>query len=925
MSPAGAAGPPSEGEPARAARLFAEGKAATEDGRPALAARRLRAALRAAGEADPAVRGRILVTLAWAEAERGHVDQGFHLLDEAEPLLPPPTRAVLHAQRAVLLRRNGHNERALPEFDSAIAGLPEHEAPLDLVKVLNNRALLHRDAGRVGACRDDLTRALRIAHRHDFALLAALIRVNLGCLDVLAGDLPAALGAFGAARPEYERVAPGRLSHLAVERSRALVAAGLFREADRELAAAIAQARAQSQDHTLADALQVRAEAALLAARPIAAVTWATEARTLFLRRGNRRTAALAALLALRGAASALPLTPAGPSRTARGVVSRGRRLARELTSLGLPEDARVAALVTARALLPRSPRAAARLIEDHGPPGRLDRLDTRLLWRLVNAELALATGRPAAAGRHLTAGMGALHRHRARFGCLDLQTGASVHGRDLAATGVAAALASGSAAALHRWSERARAQALLLPPVHPPGDPREASVLEELRQTRHTLRTAELAGTPTTALRGRVETLQRSLREHTWSTRPGTTTGVPPTASLTAVRAALGDAVLIAYVRCRDTLRALVVTSSQTSIVPLGDWSLAEEAVLRLRADLDTAAGRALPARLAKALEAATTRDAQALQAAVLDPLTPRLGDRDLILVPTGLLTTAPWSLLPACRGRPVTVTPSATTWLAGRTRPARSTGPAGRTQPARPEGPVPCASLGRAGRTQPARPEGPVPCASLGRAGRTRPAHSTGPAPYASVAGRTRPAHPDAPAPHASFGGRVVVAAGPDLRRGEDEAREIASLRPGSVLLLGESATPAGVLQALDGAALAHLAAHGRHEAENALFSTLELAGGPLLGYDLQRLRQPPAVVVLSSCELGLSEIRPGDETFGLASALLAAGTTTVVASVARVADDIAREVMVRFHRALTEGHPPAAALAAAGPGTSFLCLGG
>ena len=142
--------------------------------------------------------------------------------------------------------------------------------------------------------------------------------------------------------------------------------------------------------------------------------------------------------------------------------------------------------------------------------------------------------------------------------------------------------------------------------------------------------------------------------------------------------------------------------------------------------------------------------------------------------------------------------------------------------------------------------------------------------------------------------------------------------------MVLSGSAATPAATLKTLDGAGVAHLAAHGRHEAENPLFSALDLHGGPLLGYDLPRLERPPGVVVLASCELGLTEVRPGDESFGMASALLAAGTSTVIASVGRVADVPATEVMVGLHRALVAGAPPAAALAGVAAGTGFVCLG-
>jgi hypothetical protein len=59
-------------------------------------------------------------------------------------------------------------------------------------------------------------------------------------------------------------------------------------------------------------------------------------------------------------------------------------------------------------------------------------------------------------------------------------------------------------------------------------------------------------------------------------------------------------------------------------------------------------------------------------------------------------------------------------------------------------------------------------------------------------------------------------------------------------------------------------------------------------------------------------------------MASALLAAGTSTVIASVGRVADVAATDVMVGLHRALAAGVPPAAALAGVAAGTGFVCLG-
>jgi hypothetical protein len=834
----------------RAAQLHAAGVTSSDNGRPALAVRQLRAGLRLIDSApvgdDPAIReirGRLLLSLAWAESERGRVDAGFRLLDEAERLIPAGQRPILHGQRALLLKRTGRNGLALQQYDMAVALLSEQASPLDLVRALNNRSLVHLEAGHVRLARADLRRCGQIAARHGLTLHGALARVNLGCLDVLAGDLPSALRAFTAARGDYETLAPGRLPNLAVERARALVAAGLFAEADRELAAALEQATHQRLSHTHADALQVRAEAALLGGHPDAAAQWARQARSRFLGRDNVRRAALASLLELRAEQAA----DASPDEIAR----RAQSLAARLRRLSLAEDARAAALVATRALISIGQLdRAERLADRHGSPGRVDRLDTRLLWRLARAELATASGRSAEASRHLASGMAALHRHRAQFGCLDLQTGAAVHGQDLARAALARALASGSPAAIYRWSEKGKAQALLVAPVRPPDNPAAAAALEELRQIRHGLREAELAGRSAGGLRARVEALQRTIREHTWST-PGNRGATEPTsAAFTAVKEAASGIALVMYLRDGPLLRALAVVDGSASLVTLGDFAIAAEAVLRLRADLDAQAGRALPSRLAAAVADATAGDARRLSGAVLDPILPLVGDRDLVVVPTGILVTVPWSVLPCCAGRPVTVAPSATTWLAAKRR----------------------------------------------------------------LAAR----QPSPPAP-------ALLVAGPGNARGPAEVKAIAALRPRATVLFGANATPAATLTALSEVGVAHLAAHGRHQSENALFSTLELTTGPLFGYDLQQVAHIASMVVLSCCDLGLTDIRPGDETLGMVTALLNAGSATVVANVARVADETAASTMIGFHRAIVAGRRPAAALAVASQHpTGFVCFG-
>jgi hypothetical protein len=173
----------------------------------------------------------------------------------------------------------------------------------------------------------------------------------------------------------------------------------------------------------------------------------------------------------------------------------------------------------------------------------------------------------------------------------------------------------------------------------------------------------------------------------------------------------------------------------------------------------------------------------------------------------------------------------------------------------------------------------------------------------------------------------GRTVLVAGPRLRHAAAEVRDVAELLPAATVLRGREATVEATLDALDGASLAHVACHGRFRDDSPLFSSLELADGPLTALDLQGLRRAPDTLVLSACDVALSERHAGDELLGLSATLLAIGTRTIVASVVPVSDRAARRVLLEFHRGLLAGASPAAALARAQAGSKvpgFICLG-
>jgi tetratricopeptide (TPR) repeat protein len=167
---------------------------------------------------------------------------------------------------------------------------------------------------------------------------------------------------------------------------------------------------------------------------------------------------------------------------------------------------------------------------------------------------------------------------------------------------------------------------------------------------------------------------------------------------------------------------------------------------------------------------------------------------------------------------------------------------------------------------------------------------------------------------APARPAGPRVVSMAGPGLHRAAEEARRVQERWAGAGLLTGEGATTHAVRQGLATADLVHVAAHGTHQQESPLFSSLRLADGPLFAYELDADERSAPCVVLSACEAGLVTLRPGDEGLGLTHALLHLGSGSVLAGVARVGDDLADRVMDRVHAMMAAGTDSARALAAA-----------
>ncbi|WP_405743091.1 CHAT domain-containing tetratricopeptide repeat protein [Streptomyces sp. NBC_00028] len=158
---------------------------------------------------------------------------------------------------------------------------------------------------------------------------------------------------------------------------------------------------------------------------------------------------------------------------------------------------------------------------------------------------------------------------------------------------------------------------------------------------------------------------------------------------------------------------------------------------------------------------------------------------------------------------------------------------------------------------------------------------------------------------------GGRHVLVRGPGLATEGAEVSELAGRYGGSTVLEEDEARVPRVLTELDGAALAHIAAHGTFRADSPLFSSLRMADGPIVVHDFERLARSPYRIILSCCDTARFASVGADELLGLVTALLPLGTAGVVACTAPVNDAAVVPLMLALHQALSTGLSLAEAL--------------
>jgi tetratricopeptide (TPR) repeat protein len=604
---------------------------------------------------EPDLSARIDASRAFVTAEEGDLAGALGLCEDALRVdgVTFQTQGVLHSQRALILLRQGDTTAAMDAFDIGIAMLTD---PVELGKAHINRGAVHLARGAGSRAAQDFEVAVRLLRQQGNEIEAAMAEHNLGYAGFLQGDLVSALDHMDGVRPLLLPQSPVVVAICNQDRAEVLMAAGLTR---RGLAALDESARTFGTNHLA----QRRAEAELTIARaslgsdPARALIAARAARSRFRRTRTPNLRVRAEALVL-GAEVRL-------YRTQPSLISRADVLAEELTRLEMPWWAIDTRLDAALVAIRRGELGEGRLrLAAIRVPARAP-LGVRLRERDVRAALAERMQRRTQALTHLRKGLGDLHEWQSSFGSLDLQTMVTGHGRRLAVRGLRVAVESGKPDVLFEWSERARTLASRVQPVRVPVDEDVQGHLQELRA----LATTE---DPSRSGAARQSELRELVRERAWQHRGSGEYDDP--ASLSEVRSRLGAGrALVAHVVTNREVAALVVTDETASVVRLGPRAALDALTGGLLPDLDMAAAE-LPGMFAQAIRSELTGRLRRLDDLLLAPLVDLIGERDLVLTPSGVLAGVPWAILPSNRGRPVTVAQSATSWLLRTASPLRS-----------------------------------------------------------------------------------------------------------------------------------------------------------------------------------------------------------------------------------------------------------
>jgi tetratricopeptide (TPR) repeat protein len=616
--------------------------------RAAVAAGRRAGSRRLVGEAR--------MSLASALVFRGRPDAAVRAIEAAVRDLQGVSAARARVQRAAILQELGRYDAALDELRRTLPVLRRAEDTEWAVRALSNRSLIHAARRAFRAAEADLVDARALCLDNDLELPAAFAEQNLGCVKALRGDVPAALRCFDAAQERYHGLGIVEPS-LLVDRAEVLLSVRLLEEAREAAESAVAAYQEQKRHVHVPEAQLLLSTVALVQGDNAAARHSAEAAIRAFRRLGRTNSLALARYARLQAMVAASP---------AAGRPAQAAAAADELETAGWPVPALEARVMAGRMALEQGRTALARRHLSRASRGRRSGpAAARARAWLAEALLRRADGRRAAATAALRAGLRIVEDHQATLGATELRAHVSVQRGALARWGLRMALEDHDPRRVLWWAERGRASALLLRPAQPPEDPALARDMADLRSTMSEIEEARGQGRSDEALVSRQVSLERRIRDRCRTLGAGGSDGVRRGQSMDELIAALAGAALVEYVELAGDMHAVTLAGGRFRLHALGPTDDVRQALTHVPFALhrlSTPRGRS-HGREAAAV-AVLGHAATVFDDLLMRPLLGEVGDRPLVLAPTGTLQSLPWSILPSCRGRPVAITPSATLW---------------------------------------------------------------------------------------------------------------------------------------------------------------------------------------------------------------------------------------------------------------------
>jgi tetratricopeptide (TPR) repeat protein len=641
------------------------GLAARELHDAAAAATHLRRAIRSAERAGLAV--------AAAEARMSHAlvldDLGrpaaaLDEIDRARAELRGLRLARATMQRALILRRLGRDREALAGYRQALRAFRRYGDLLWQGRALTNRGVLHGYRGELGPAEADLRAAQRIYERLELPAAVAQVQHNIGFLAAQAGDVPTALMWYDRAHGYLQRTGSSAIGLL--DRADLLLSSRLLPEARATVDEAIRACRAGRLDSLLGQARLLSARIELASGAPERAAVTAGQAKRSFQRQGRTMLAALAR----RVEATARVARGRGDRRNLRVLTETAAQLADGSWLTQAWEAWLDAALLALRLGDTGAAGAALSHVDTarHSGPAPV-----RARAWYARALLELGTGQLGAAKRSAAAGYREVETHRASLGATELGVRSSGDGVDLATLRLRLALDAGDQRAALSWLQRSRSAALWLPPASPSADPGIARRLVELRRISAELGAAPVDPARTRRLLRRQRVIEAEVRRRAWqvpSGHPGAATRLPDLAELAAT---LGERVLVELIALDERLHALLMVDGRVVHRALGAVAAATGELAALRFAVRRVVLRHGAAASRQAAADAVRHACARLDEMLLAPLADLLGDRALVLAPTGALHALPWPMLVACRDRSLSVVPSSALWWQAATRPPR------------------------------------------------------------------------------------------------------------------------------------------------------------------------------------------------------------------------------------------------------------